>query len=207
MGDQKHCHGSELYFLKGNRIIAKQDGYSSNEDIHYYKASDGHAIVYREYDFGSGTGAWWLNYFFYKYDGYKLIPVLNELQNGNSQGDLAGGRMKWLESFVQKTNPLTIKMVYYLDFPDSSALENAPHIIDDSTTVQYLWDEKSKTLKGQYPQSKISREQVLSYALGDNDMLFMNTYYKVLKKALSTKANRQPILNYLNRVKNEYREN
>ncbi len=207
VGDMKHCAGSMLYFLKGNHIIAKQDGYSRAEGVSYHEAADGHALVCREYEFGSGTGAWWDNLFFYKYDGYKLIPVLNELGNGNLQNIRPGSRIKWLESFVQKTNPLTIKMVYYLQFPDTAGVDYAPRILNDSTSVQYFWDEQSKTLKGRYQQSKIIRAQILTYVLQDNDLLFINTYNNLLKKALQTKANRRPVLNYLNEVKNDYRGN
>ena len=145
------------------------------------------------------------NYFFYKYDGDKLIPILNELQNGNIQGSL-GTRVLWLESTIQKTNPLTIKMVYYSQFAikDDEHGAYGPMIINDSTTVQYLWDEHAKTLQGQYAKSKISKAQILSYYLEHNDFLFMNSYYSTLKAALRDKAKSKLILEYLNKVKNIY---
>jgi hypothetical protein len=204
VGDQSHCNGSELYFFKGTRIIAKQDGYSRLDDISYFKGADGESFIYRIYEFSDGSGIWWNNYFFYKYDGDKLIPVLNELENGNMQS-FWGARVLWLESTIQKTNPLTIKMVYYGQFynliPDSSYVYG-PRLIDDSTVVKYAWDKHTKTLQGQYNHSKITQAQVLTYYLVDNELLFINTYYKTIKASLLNKKKRKWTLGYLNLVKN-----
>jgi len=209
VGDPENCENAYLYFFKGNRIIARHDGYSHyGLNLEHFTNIDGETVVYYITEFDDGSGVWWNNFFFYKYDGNKLIPVLNELQNGNSQAPSPfGSRTLWLESFVQKTNPLTIKMVYYQDFPDSSQTGEGVNIINDSTTVKYVWDEQSKTLKGQYLDSKISKPQILSYYLGDNDLLYINAYNKLLKSSLLDKTKRQFTLNYLNGVKNYYRKN
>ena len=42
-------------------------------------------------------------------------------------------------------------MVYYQTFSDS---EESPKFINDSTIVQYTWDEKTKTLVGNYENQK-----------------------------------------------------
>lgn len=105
VGDPEHCQGSEIYYFSGNKVIAKQNGYSRyfDDDVKYFTAADGEAIVYRLYEFDHGSGIWWLNYFFYKYEDGKLIPVLNLLQNGNMQA-FWGPRVLWLESTVQKNH-------------------------------------------------------------------------------------------------------
>jgi len=79
-----------------------------------------------------------------------------------------------------------------------------PPIINDSTFVQYNWNEQTKTLQGQYKDSKISKPQILSYYLEDNELLFVNAYYKSLKLALVDKTKRKSVLNYLKEIKNHY---
>ncbi|WP_431199075.1 hypothetical protein ACQ86K_26415 [Mucilaginibacter sp. P19] len=201
VADRGHCEGAMIYYFRGNKIIAKQDGYSRFEsEPEYFTNVDGENIVYRQYQFAEGSGVGWFNYFFYKYDGDKLIPVLNELANGNAQGSWIG-RVIWLNATVKRTNPLTIKMVYYNQFVNKDKIEFGPNVINDSTMVSYRWDEKSKTLIGQYQKSKISKAQILSYYLEDNDLLFINVFNRPLKVALNNKENRSLILSYLRNVK------
>jgi hypothetical protein len=180
-------------------------------DLKYFKDIDGKTVVYYRGEFTEGSGIWWYNFFFYKYDGDKIIPVLNELQNANLlQPSPWGARELWLESTVQKTNPLTIKMVYHQKLPDTllSDTDNAtragsgPMIVNDSTIVKYVWNEKTKTLDGQFAGSKITRAQILSYYLIDNERLFINANYKKLKALLLDKTTRKATLNYINLVKN-----
>ncbi|NHA04323.1 hypothetical protein G7092_10975 [Mucilaginibacter sp. HC2] len=206
IGDPTHCANAYLYFFKGNKIISKHNGYSRyGLDLEHYKDSDGKTVVYYKEEFDDGSGIWWNNYFFYKYDGDKLIPVLNELQNGNLQSSEL--RAFWLESFVQKTNPLTIKMVYYDQFsiPTDSG-DFGPNIINDSTIVRYNWNEQLKIYQGDYKNSKINKPQVLSYYLASDDLLFINAYYKTLKATLFDKVKKKRTLYYLNQVKNYQRK-
>ncbi len=191
----------DLYFFKSNTIIAKHNiHHRYGLELKHYKDTDGKTVIYYKQNYTSGSGIWWFNFYFYKYYDNKLIPVLNELENGNLQFPW-GIRVFWLESFVQKTNPLTLKMIYNQAFSDSTI---SPEFVDDSTIVQYHWDENSKKLIGNYEKSKITKPQILTYYLEDNEILFINAYYKTLKKCLNDKIMRQAILNYLNKVKNHY---
>ena len=96
-------------------------------------------------------------------------------------------------------------MVYHQELSDTAG--NTKRIIDDSTFVQYAWDEKSKTLVGKYLDSKIKKQEILTYYLEDNELLFMNSYFKTLKRCLIDKKKRSFTLNYLNEVKNYYDNN
>ncbi|WP_413666073.1 hypothetical protein ACEN9X_15890 [Mucilaginibacter sp. Mucisp86] len=201
VADRGHCPGAMIYYFRGSKIIAKQDGYSRyGSEPEYFTNVDGENIVYRQYEFAVGSGVGWFNYFFYKYDGDRLIPVLNELATGNVQGSWIG-RVIWLDASIKKTNPLTLKMVYYNHFVKDDRTGWGPAVIDDSTMVSYRWDEKSKTFIGQYEKSKISKAQILSYYLDDNDLLFINVFKKPLRGALNSKENRPLILRYLTNVK------
>jgi hypothetical protein len=194
----------ELFFFKSNKIIAKHNiHHRYGLELEHYKDGDGKTIIYYKENFQSGTGIWWFNYYFYKYYDNKLIPVLNELENSNLQFPWSI-RVLWLESFIQKTNPLTIKMVYYQAFSDTVI---SPRFVDDSTVIKYTWDEKSKSLIGGYEKSKITKPQILSYYLEDNELLFINAYYKTLKANLNNNELKEATLKYLNEVKNHYDNN
>jgi hypothetical protein len=191
-----------LYFFKGNKIIAKHNIYHRyGLELEDYKDSDGKTIIYYKENFGSGTGIWQFNYYFYKFYDDKLIPILNELENGNLNG-WGSRRSFWLEAFVTNTTPLTLKMVYHQELYDTT--DSNPKIIDDSTFVQYKWDEKTRTLIGNYEKTKINKYQILTYYLADNELLFINTYYSTLKDCLKDKTKRNIVLDYLNGIKNYY---
>jgi len=205
IGDPDHCENACLYFFKGNKVIAMHIFYERfAPGLHHYKDSDGKTVIYYEFDFNEGTGNWWFNYFFYKYDNDKLIPVLNELANGNSQGGY-NTRVLWLKSSIQKTRPLSIKMVYYDQF--TSPMTDSPYVygprfLDDSTIVKYSWDGRKKKLVGNYDQTKIKKAQILTY-YGGNELLFINAYYETLKASLHDKEKRKGTLGYLDLVMNQ----
>ena len=206
IGDPGHCQSASLFFFKQNKIIAKHDGYLRfGAQPKHYKDEGGRTVVYYEHPFTWGSGIWWNNYFFYKYFGDTLLPILNELSSGNAQ-QFWGFRTHELESSIQKTNPLTLKMVYYVEFADSTKPDLRLRIIDDSTTIKYVWNAQTKKLEGQYQNSKLSKPQILSYFVQDNDLLFINTYYKTLKSLLLDTANTKTTLEYLRHVKKYYEQ-
>ena len=204
IGDPEHCANASLYFFNGNKVIARHDGAGRyyGLGLKHYKDADGRTTVYYVHEFTEGSGSWWNNYFFYKYAGDTLLPVLNVLENGNEQS--WSFRTFWLEATVQKTNPLTFKMVYDVQFPDTTKTDWGPSLIDDSTLVPYRWNEQAKRLEGDFLQSKITGPQVLSYCLGDNDLLFINSYYPTLKASLADTAKRKGTIGYLSQVKAYY---
>lgn len=194
-----------LYFFNGNKIIAKHNIYHRyGLEIEHFKDSDDKTIIYYRENLSSGSGIWQFNFYFYKYYDGKLIPILNELENGNLQCCF-GERIYWLESFIVKKNPLKMKMVYYQELYDTNGTGH--RIINDSTFVQYIWDEKTKTLVGDYEKTKINKQQTLTYFLADTELLFINAYYKTLKYNLKDQTNRQLTLDYLNKIKNHFDNN
>ncbi|RSK24000.1 hypothetical protein [Hymenobacter metallilatus] len=190
--------------MQQNKLLAVHKGYNHyGLDLNHFVDVDNKTIVYYTQEFQSGSGIWWNNYFFYKYDGNKLLPVLKELKDGNSQ--LFWGFRAWeLVSTVQSTNPLRIKMVYYIQLPDTAMADGGPLLVDDSTVVEYRWNEKSKRLEGNYQASKLNSSQILSYSLHGNDILFINAHYKILKNSLYNPSVRLATLNYLRIVKDHY---
>ncbi|MGI4864294.1 MAG: hypothetical protein ACRYFZ_10260 [Janthinobacterium lividum] len=189
--------GSAMYFFKGNRLIARHETpYIYGQSLKYYRDAEGHAVVYYIYGFLRGSGNWWNQYFFYRYEGNRLVPVLSELQNGNQTGfGCMGARDYWLEATVQQINPLTLKMVYHVEMPDTA--DTAPRLLDDSTLVVYRWNQQAGRLEGQYQRSKITYPQVLSYYASDTDLLFINTHYARLKQALADSVQRPATRRYL----------
>ena len=203
-GNPELTGSCELYFFQTNKIISKHSNYNQyGLSIDHFKDSDGKTIVYYIENYESGTGIWWNNYYFYKYDGHQLIPVLNEIQNANLQPGWSI-RVLNLESSILKTNPLTMKMVYYQELPDTA--NNPFSIVSDSTIIHYQWNEISKKLEGDYANSKLSMAQKLTFYLQDNELLFINSFHSRLRNMLNDSlVIRNTTLDYLNKVKNATR--
>lgn len=199
----------DLYFFKSSKIIAKHSIYHHyGLEINYFKDSDNNTVVYYKELLGSGSGIWLVNNYFYKYyNSDSLIPVLNITNNANLSYPW-NNRSRWLETSIIKTNPLQFKMVYYQYLHDTTideeVDENLVKLIDDSTIVEFKWDENSKTFQGNYSNSAINKNQILSYNLDNNDLLFINSYYKTLKQIIAGTDERKKsaLFQYLNEVKN-----
>lgn len=196
---------NELFFFKKDWLLSKiMFRFRYDFELEHYQDSNNKTVVYYKENYASGTGIWWYNYYFYQYNDRQLIPILNEVQESNLQD--IGWRTRWLKTKIVKTRPLTIKMVYYQQLYDTMDFYETPRIIDDSTFVKFYWDEKTKTLVGDYAHSKINKAEVLSYTLDDkSELLFINASYKKLKKGLLDPVQKKAILNYLNMVKNHFR--
>jgi len=96
-------------------------------------------------------------------------------------------------------------MYYYNEFPDRT--EGEPiQILEDSTEITYNWDNRQNQFIADFTNSKLNRYKILSYYLVDNELLFINAHYKLLKELIAKKnqVKRQSTLDYLNEVKNEY---
>ncbi len=191
---------NEVYFFTDKKLIAKQSIYHRYElEIEDFTDADKKTVVYYKQNFTSGSGIWWYNYFFYKYDGDKFITVLNELQNANLQFPW-GSKSLWFESKVQSTNPLTMQLIYNSSLGNEEKIQD---IVNDTTVVKYIWDKESRILVGDYNQSKITKPQILSFYLTNNDLLFIHTYADILKAKLQNKESKEVIANYLNQVKKQ----
>lgn len=188
-----------LYIFKSNKIIAKHNIYHRyGLELNHYKDTNNKTVIYYKENFGSGTGIWQFNYYFYKYSEDKLIPVLNVLENGNLNG-WGSMRNYWLKASVINTRPLTLKMKYYQELIDTAG--NSTRIIDDSTFVQYTWDEATGILVGDYEESKINKSKILSFYIMGDDLQFINAYHSELKKSLQDTEKRTIVLSYLNKIK------
>ena len=194
----------DLYFFKSNAIIAKHTiDYRYGFSLDHYKDGDGRTVVYYKENYESGSGIWWYNWYFYKYADNKIIPILNELENSNLQYPW-GLRVLRLESSILNTNPLTIKMVYSQELTDTTDIHHT--LVNDSTIIHYRWNESSQALVGDYSNSKLSRGQILSWYLTDNELLFMNSFQRTLRDNLNGATPiRTATLSYLNAVKNAIR--
>lgn len=191
----------DLFFFKHNVILNKHAINHGDELIlEHYKDADGNKVVYYVYEFIDGSGLWWFNFFFHKYYGSDLIPVLNHLQSGNVQS-FWGSRTRSLDSEIESTNPLAMKMVFEQSFVGSF---ERPCFVCDSTVITFDWNEASKSFVGNYEDSKLSQAQILTYNLDDNDLLFLNAYHSLLKLKLKDTISRNGILQYLNDVKSEH---
>ncbi|RSK43915.1 hypothetical protein [Hymenobacter rigui] len=204
IGFLERCQPAPLFFFKKNKLIAIHDGYRHyGLDLKHYQDENNKTVVYYTREFRRGSGIWWNNLNFYRYDGDKLLPVLNELKDGNSQL-FWGFRAWWLVFTIQSTNPLRIKMVYDVTLPDTTRVNSESFVVNDSTVVEYVWNDIQKKLVGRYKASKLSRAQILSYTVQENEMLFINAHYQELKSSLHDSVTRPAVLNYLQVIMNSH---
>lgn len=203
LGDSSGRWNTNLYFFKNNKFISKHFvNHHYGLDLEHFKDSDGKTVVYYRQNFVSGTGIWWFNFNFFKYDGANLKPVLNILQNSNLQAPWSN-RVFWFDATLEETNPLSFKFVYSQEFFDTVS---SPKFINDSTEVSFSWNDSLKIFEGDFSKAKISNNQILSYYVTDNELLFINTYYKTIRANLSKSDLKAATLNYLNAIKNKYQK-
>ncbi|NCD71608.1 hypothetical protein [Mucilaginibacter agri] len=193
---------ARLAFFKGKTLIAVHDYVNRNGlDLRHYTDADGKMVIFYSAELVRGSGNWWHQLFFYKYMNNELRPILNEIEDGNMANGGLGDRVLSLDATIQTTSPLTIKMVFSDQLPDTTKVDFGPLLIKDSTTIQYIWDQNTQTLKGQYRSSKLSQAQKFCYYSCCQDLLFINTHYKLLKNTLIDKERRETTLKYLNLIK------
>ena len=107
-----------VYIFNRNFLISKLNKLNHyGSPIFHFKDSDGKVVIYYKANFTRGSGIWWYNRFFYKYDKTNLIPILNELENANLQFPWHI-RKQWIDTTIEKWKPLTIKFVYDFGFKD-----------------------------------------------------------------------------------------
>lgn len=194
---------SRVYFMEGRKVLGSHDiHHRYGLELEHFKDKYGETVIYYKENYTSGSGIWWFNFYFYKYHQGQLIPVLNELENGNLQWGWSI-RTYWLESTVLSTEPLTMKMRYYHSFAGERPSDR---FLDDSTTIRYAWNPDTRMYEGDYAASKLTRAQILSYYVDEGEVLFIHSHYAILKGLLKKKKWRGFVLEHLNLVKNYYLE-
>lgn len=195
---------STVFFFSKNRLIAAHKILHRYDlEIEHFKDEDNRTVIYYKECYESGSGVWWFNYYFYKYDNNKLIPVLNTLENSNLQIPWHF-RNLWYEAEIERTKPLTMKIVYYQNIADYENEEKPYSFINDSTLIRYNWDKITKTYKADYSNSKIKEEDTYTYYLNVGEQYFIQRYYNKLKAILNSKdeEGRKAVLFYLQEVGN-----
>src|SRR5207248_294793 len=130
--------------------IAKHNVFHHNEiELHSFRNEVGNRIVYYKYVFNWGTGILHTNYLFYCYQGGRLVPCLNLLQEAN-QVNYISPQLQF-ESKIVETQPLTIRMNYdwsvlssynYTNPCDSSGITRT--IAGGSCLVRFRWNDAAK---------------------------------------------------------------
>lgn len=168
---------SDIYFIKGLNIISKHHNFHRyGVNINSFKDKNGQTVIYYTENFGSGSGIWQYNYFFFKIEREKIVPVLNTLKTGN----LAAwtDRDFNLNAEIIKTNPLTLKYKYNITI-------NQHEIVSDSSIVEYRIDKKTGIYNPDFKNKTINKTKLLCYYLTQtDDILFINQYYDELKLIL-----------------------
>jgi hypothetical protein len=191
-----HC---TVLFVQDNQIIAEHRiEHHYGLEMDHFKDKQGKNVIYYKENFGTGTGIWQFNTFFYRFEKGQLIPVLNLLENGNLQ-DGWSYRDFWLESEMVKKRPMKFRMNYYQELEDSSGIKI--RLIEGKTTVTYTWDENLLKYHLNMENQDITQAQMLTYYLADNEILFIHAYHDMLKNALGDPTKKGAVLEYLSKIK------
>ncbi len=199
IGSVHFLERNDLYFFKGDHLIAWHRNYSRyGIELNYFITADGNPTIYYKENFGSGTGIWHFNYYFYRYSQDSLLPVLNILENGNLN-HWGTPREFWLETFVMNTSPLVFKFVYHTEFVDSSY--QRIEMINDSLLVPFLFDAALKRYIGQYPPD-FSESEILTYYLDCPELYFVRVMNRRFRAWLcgNDQQKRGAAIQYLNRL-------
>lgn len=173
---------SYIYFFQQNKIIGKHTVFHKyGLEMNHFKDENNKTVVYYWCNFMNGTGIWWNQNQFYRYDDQQLTPVLSELQNINLQTSWSL-RSFWIDAYVVNTKPLQIKYIYDSQFEQET--DEPKDFINDSTIVTYHLNDKG-IYQGDFSNSKLNYKQLLSFYLTDNNLLFVNAYANELRTILN----------------------
>ena len=206
---------SDVYFFHNKKIIAKHSIFYRYElELKHFKDENNNTVIYYNVCYSSGTGIWWFQLNFYRYNNDQLQPVFTEIQNINLQFFTAF-RVYNIQSEIVNERPLQLKFVYedlfFSSYEEDRDLFVFPTIsfIKDTTIVTYHIEKQSGKFIPDFSNSKLNRNKLLSYFLGyvenaDSEIPFINAHYELFKNGLrgNDPILHDAILNYLNEIKN-----
>jgi hypothetical protein len=194
-----------VYFFNRSVLIGEHNVYHRyGLELNHFTDNDGKTVIYYRQNFMSGSGIWWFNFNFYKYENNKLIPALNIVQNSNLQYPWCI-RSYWMKTSIINTKPLTLKFNYYNEFPDT--LKGEPiEIFNDSTEIKFKWENNLKQFIARYENSKLNRYKILTYYLNCDELLFINAFHDLLKSLILSDdtIKKQITMTYLRNVKSKF---
>jgi hypothetical protein len=202
IGSDAMSWNNDVYFFINDRIVAKHNIYHrSGLNVQHFKDDKNNTIVYYSVNFGSGSGIWWYQFNFYKFTNDELVPVLTEINNINLQFPWSI-RSYWVETEIVQEKPLQIKFAYNVHFFDS--VETQVEFINDSTILNYRFNEDKGKYIADFENSNLDRGKLCSYFHLDNELLFVNAHYSLLKQGIDGNDlnKRKAIFHYLNELMN-----
>lgn len=193
---------NDVYFFKSDKVIAKHEIFHHyGFELKHFKNEINETVIYYRVNYGSGTGIWWDQFNFYRYDTDKLLPTLTEIRDINLQYPWSI-RAYRIESSILSTKPLKLKFVFDNQITDAS--ENQIDFINDSTVIKHKFNTIKKIYEPEFTDTKLNKLKLLTYFHADNELLFVNANYDLFKKELSgnDQARRQAVMSYLLKLKN-----
>lgn len=189
LGEPLSGWSNHVYFFRRNKLLSFHPNFHrSNFNLRHFQDLDGRTVFYYIENFGSGTGVWQHQYFFYKYFEDEISPVLNLIENSNFSW-ATGYRDLWFETKILRVQPLEVKFVYHTSVPDSAYSEFV-RIIEDSVTVRFAFDGSTRQFKGRFPD-KFSAQQMESYFLNSDQSYFIHTHAQMLRRIATTSDRRK----------------
>ncbi len=195
LGNKDLTWESKVFFFERDRLISEHNVFHKyGLELDFFLDLDMQPIVYYSFNFESGTGVWWFNYFFYKFSNGTIEPVLNILQRSNLNFPLQN-RIYSYEAELINFLPLTFKVKYLQEIFGENG--KSLQLINDSSIFVYRWNSNfNKFLPDSH--NKLSHYQIISYYLGETDFLFIKTHTTEFTNAVKVDSLKSIIFSYFN---------
>ena len=169
----------EVYFFHSSTILAKHRIFHHDVlNFQHYTDQQNNTVVYYTVNLGSGTGYFWNQWNFYRYDQIGFNPLLSEISSYYCQ--FPSRRVCSIEGKVANTKPLKIHYVMSNNLVSEDDLEFP--FLNDSALVEFKMDVSDQKL---YPSSSdgtgYSNIHVPYYS-DQHELAFIQANYKRMKE-------------------------
>lgn len=173
---------AKLAFFHGNKVLEVHDVHPRwGLPLDSYLDAEGRRIVhYREcLTEGMGAGDW--RDYYYVWEPKGLHPALVTIGLGTYQ---SGVRIYTLSGRQIETDSLVVQYHFDQSLMDYAQGGTEQQIINDSCRILYNYDSTAKRFQPNWKHSKITKMKMLTYLTGENDPLFVQSHYRLLKMLL-----------------------
>ena len=204
IGAYSAFYESDIYIFKGDKMLRKHRVFHKGGlDIKHFKGPDGKTIMYYNHIFGSESGIYQANTFFYQLDGEQVKPVLNLPQSSYNYTGLAY-RSYSFQSEKVDSNEMSLKFQADGNFTDYVNDLKANYEKERGLMV-FDWDNSCQCFTSA-SSNLLHLYKLATYTMADNNLLFINLYADELKTLLDHDYKNEMVLIYLYSVYYEIEE-
>jgi hypothetical protein len=169
----------EVYFFHSSTILAKHRIFHhSGLNFQHYIDQQNNTVVYYSVNLGSGTGYFWNQWNFYRYDQNGFKPLLSEISSYYCQ--FPSKRVCSIEGKVANTKPLKIHYVMSNNLVSEDDLEFP--FLNDSAIVEFKMDVSDQKLYPSNSDRTVYSNIHVPYYSDQHELAFIQANYKRMKE-------------------------